>query len=76
MTYYDGYQLWDQCRRCGSIQAVRHFPHRRGYLVPLCADCAEEGAILLAHGRSVVKISGTRTHLDFHFLEEDYEIIE
>lgn len=77
MTYYDGFQIWDQCRRCGTIQAVLYYPHRQGFLVPLCSDCAEEGADLLQRGRSVVKPPRKQGHtVEHRFLEDDYDIID
>jgi hypothetical protein len=77
MVYYDGIQTWSACRRCGTIQSVLYYPHRLGFLVPLCSNCAEEGAELLQRGQSVVRLSRTGLGtIEFRFLEDDYEIIE
>lgn len=76
MTYFDGNQIWDQCRRCGTIQAVRHYPNRRGTLVPLCYGCAEDGAELLLRGRSVVKLRKGGFTVEHRFLADDYEVLE
>ena len=76
MTYFDGCQTWDQCRRCGTIQAVRHYPDRRGSLVPLCSACAEEGAVLLRRGQPVVKLRKKHTTVEHLYLADDYEVNE
>ena len=76
MTYFDGEHTWGQCRRCGTIQAVLYYPHRLGFLVPLCYDCADEGADLLRRGRGVVKVSSNSSLVEFPFLAEDYDVIE
>lgn len=76
MTYFDGFQTWGQCRRCMDIRVVYHYPDRRGFLVPLCSDCAEDGAELLASGKSVVRPTVTHRVVEHPFLAEDYDIIE
>ncbi|KKL97013.1 hypothetical protein LCGC14_1838740 [marine sediment metagenome] len=56
MTYYDGTHLWSVCRSCGKIRAIKMYPHRSGYLVPLCRACAETAAEALLRGRNIIKL--------------------